>query len=141
MPGSVYDDLHSAICRSMSTIELTGDASVDQEALCASARDSLYTLSVAIPAQSYALIVRLSDKRVLATTCDADCISNSELNTSQGSQAGSGDLSIRASVVAQLAGERLVVRAPRSVDFLNALTANADDTDHWFEDGTICTRV
>lgn len=131
--SKVDDDLYAAICRSIGAVELTGNADVDLEALVVAARDSLYVLSSELhtKANAHGLLVRLSDKRVLATTHDAE---SADVGDTIEDASDVDDAAVRSATVAKLNGERLVVRAPRSLEFLSALE-DSGDAEHWFEDG------
>ena len=124
------DDLYLAVCRSLSHVELTGNADADFDAQVSAARDSLYALARWFHTKQHAfgLLVRLSDKRVLATTCDHESMTSD----------GNGpfdDASKLSSAVASLTGERLSARS-RTTELLCHATTTNGDAERWFEERT-----
>lgn len=119
------DDLYSAICRSISAVEPTGDVA-ELSAHAHAACDSLHALAPWFQSNQHAfgLLLRLTDKRVLATTCDHDPMSN-ESETFD-------DAAARSAAVTSLVNERLHVRA-RPAEFLSSVASNCDVT-RWFEE-------
>lgn len=137
MISQIDNYLYSAICRSISNIEQTTRTIDGSNSVISVACDALHTLAgwfhAASSGCSFALLVRLKDKRVLATTCDHELVGNDTLV----------DVSACSHAIARLNGERLFVGL-RTTEFLNALTTNTssssnnnNNVNHWFEESKI----
>lgn len=102
------------------------DGVEDESAVVTAVCDSLHTLAQCLhDSRSFGLLVRLSDKRVLATTCDHEIV---DTNNDVFDDA-STTLSY---TIANLTGKRLPVRSSET-SLLDALS-NADETNGWLEE-------
>lgn len=118
MISHVDEDLFNAIVRSISTVEVN-----DEQTIVAAAFDSLHALArwFHTSSRSFALIVRNAGKRVLATSCDHEFMSNN--NT-----VDADDATARSCAIANLCGEKLSARS-RTSDFLDDIEEGS-----WFEE-------
>jgi hypothetical protein len=123
------EEFYGALCRAMDSV-VVQSPNVSAELLKRAARDTLHTMSHTFHhrSQSYGLLVRLSDNRVLATTCDFELL----LATDDAFD----NAAARSCVVCNLTGENMNARA-RTTLFDTMAQHSSVSQCVWLADGEV----